>query len=347
MDKPKLALALAVARGNEQQLVSCFALLTDRHDREADIRDNSTLLARWSNEHIALLEPAIKKYGKTVSERPERIRSALFVGTRVGGLGVLMDIKDMALLVQEQELTWTAINEAAQELHDQELIDVASKCKEETSKQLAWLKTRFKETAAQALTVMADPGAEMRASVPKHLSFVALPDPVWGPLAVALMTLAVGVPAVLAGFQPWLIPSLGPTAFLQVAMPAQPSSRLYNVVVGHVGGLIAGFVGVWLFNAWNDPVVLQDHQLTVGRLGAATVAMALSMGLGILMRASHPPAAATVLIVALGSMKDQNAVIAFLIGLAIVAVVGEVVRRVRLGQPSWGRAKVEQRTASG
>jgi len=93
--------------------------------------------------------------------------------------------------------------------------------------------------------------------------------------------------------------------------------------------------------------VLTAHELTPARLGAATVALALTMLLGILMRASHPPAAATTLIVALGSMKEPQAVLAFFIGLAILAVVGEVVRRLRLGQPSWGRTKAQQRAASG
>lgn len=342
----KVGLALAVARGTEEQLASSFAFLADRHDREADIRDQATLMAAWSRAHVARLRPFEEKYGKTVSERPERIRSALFAGTRMGGLGLLMDIKDATLLVTEQELTYTALVEAGQEVRDNELLDTVHELHEETTRQLNWLKTRFKQTAAQALTVDAAPVAEARASMPKHLTVTALPDPVWAPIAVALLTLAVGVPALLFGMQPWLLPSLGPTAFLQVMFPALPGSRLYNAIVGHAGGLICGFIGVALFNAWNDPAVLTDHQLTVGRLGAATVAMALSILVGILLRASHPPAAATVLLVALGSLKDQQQIVAFAIGLLIISVVGELVRRLRLGEWSWGRAKVKQREAA-
>jgi len=347
MASPKIALVLATARGNEQQLVSVFALMADRHQREADIRDESTMMANWSKQHLELLAPFVEKYGRTVSERPERLRSVLLSGTRMGGIGTLMDLKDVTLLIQEQALTWTALNEAAQALRDAELLDVVKRCSEETERQLEWFKGRFKQMAAQAIVIDADPMLETRGSLPKHLSAVALPDPVWAPVAVVVLTLAVGVPAILAGLQPWLLPSLGPTAFLQAMMPAQPSSRMYNVVVGHVGGLVSGFFAVWLFNVWNDPVVLTDHKLTVGRLAASTLAMALSMLVGILARGSHPPAAATVLLITLGSMKDQQQVIAFAIGLIIVAVVGEIVRRLRLGEWSWGRGKVAQRTASG
>jgi len=112
MASPKIALVLATARGNEEQLVSVFALMADRHQRTADIRDESTMMATWSKEHIELLAPLAEKYGKTVSERPERLRSALLSGTRMGGLGELMDLKDVALLLQEQALTWTALSEA-------------------------------------------------------------------------------------------------------------------------------------------------------------------------------------------------------------------------------------------
>src|SRR5437868_10932540 len=98
---PKVALALAIARGTDQQLAQAFALLADRHSREADVRDEGTLMAGWSAKHVAALQPAIQKYGKTVSERPELLRAALLSGTRVGAFGLLLDLKDMALLVQE------------------------------------------------------------------------------------------------------------------------------------------------------------------------------------------------------------------------------------------------------
>src|SRR3954447_1089063 len=132
----KMGLALAVAVGNEQQLVSVFSLMADRHSREADIRDQSTLMAMWSQQHIDQLKPFSEKYGRTVSERPERLRSALLSGTRTGGLGLLMDLKDVALLVNEQELSYTALTEASSEVRDEELLEIVKKCAEESNRQL-------------------------------------------------------------------------------------------------------------------------------------------------------------------------------------------------------------------
>jgi CBS-domain-containing membrane protein len=136
----------------------------------------------------------------------------------------------------------------------------------------------------------------------------------------------------------WL-PSLDPTAYLQAENPAHPSVKFYNVFVGHLSGVIAGFAGVFLFNAMNDPVVLVDHQLTVGRLGAAVVALALTLLIDLLLKASHPPAGATTLLVALGSIKTVNDVLNLVAGVLIIALLGELARRIRLG--SYSRLEVE------
>jgi hypothetical protein len=344
---PKVAFTLAVLRGTERQLADAFALLADKHSRDAAIRDMATLMSAWSARHVESLEPFVKRYGKGASERPERLRSALFAGTRIGGLGLLQDMQDISLLVTEAELVWTELKEAASALRDSEMLDAIGKATEENSRQLQWVKTMVKELSAEALTITADPMAEVRASIPNQLSVVALPDPIWSPIAVALLTLAVGVPALLFGMQPWLLPSLGPTAFLQTALPAHPTARLYNVLVGHAGGVVAALIGLWVFNAWNEPVVLVDQKLTALRLGASMIALLLSMLTGILLRASHPPAAATVLLITLGSMKTQEQLIALAIGVVIIGVAGELVRRLRLGEPSWGRVKAEARSSTG
>src|ERR671920_1601093 len=117
-----------------------------------------------------------------------------------------------------------------------------------------------------------------------------------------VLILVTGAIALLAG-RPWLLPSLGPSAVLAGEMPAHPVARTWNTTVGHAGGLLAGFAGVLLAGAMNDPVVLVDHVLTPGRVLASVIAIALTVLAGALLRASHPPAAATTLLVSLGSIR--------------------------------------------
>lgn len=154
-------------------------------------------------------------------------------------------------------------------------------------------------------------------------------DLIWGPLAVGSLLGAVGLIGLVAG-QPWLFPSLGPTAFLQAEGPDKPSARFYNTVVGHLVGLAAGIAAVSVLGAASAPSVMATQVLAPVRVGAAVLAAALTMvGLS-LLRASHPPAAATMLLVALGGLEPTwRASGAVAIGAVILATLGEGVRYVR------------------
>ena len=165
-------------------------------------------------------------------------------------------------------------------------------------------------------------------SRPKYPTPAAITDQVWAPLMSGLLTLIVGGLSLLAGMV-WLFPSLGPTIYLQTQRPADPSSRFLNIVLGHLLGLAAGFAGVFLFSAFNDPVTLQTKELTAGRLGAAVVALALTLLLTLLLKAHHPPAGATTLLTALGSIQTAQDAINLMIGVLIIAIAGEFIRKTR------------------
>jgi hypothetical protein len=157
----------------------------------------------------------------------------------------------------------------------------------------------------------------------------AIPDAVWTPLAVATLTLIPGLVGLATG-RILLFPSLGPTALLQAHTPEHPSARPYNVIVSHLAALGAGFAAVTAFGLATAPSVFEAGRLSPERLGAAVVAAALAVLIELLLRASHPPAASTTLLVALGSFKptvrDATAVV---LGVLIVAAAGELVRRAR------------------
>jgi len=163
----------------------------------------------------------------------------------------------------------------------------------------------------------------------EHGRRVAVPEWIWAPLSVGGLLLAVGLIGLGAG-QPWLFPSLGPTAFLQAEEPEKAASRFYNTVVGHLVGLVAGVVAVLLLTDAGTPSVLGDKILVPARVWAAVLSGVLTMlGLSFL-KASHPPAAATMLLVALGGIEPTwwgaGMVLA---GVLIVAVLGEGVRFLR------------------
>ncbi len=92
-----------------------------------------------------------------------------------------------------------------------------------------------------------------------------IPDIVWAPLVAAFLMLIPGLIGLLA-HQPWLFPSLGPTAFLQAEQPEQPTARFYNTVVGHLHGLVAGILAVLILGASTAPAVLATGKLTPVRV---------------------------------------------------------------------------------
>ena len=143
-----------------------------------------------------------------------------------------------------------------------------------------------------------------------------------------VLILITGAVALFAG-RPWLLPSLGPTAVLVGEMPAHPVSRPWNTIVGHLGAVVAGFTGVLLTGAMNEPVVLVDHVITLPRVLASVIAILLTVLVGGLLRASHPPAAATTLLVSLGSLRTLDDAANLAIGVVILAIAGAVLRDVR------------------
>ncbi len=156
-----------------------------------------------------------------------------------------------------------------------------------------------------------------------------VPDAAWGPIAVGAELLAVGLVGLAAG-QPWLFPSLGPTAFLHAERPDHVSSRAYNTVVGHLVGLDAGVAAVLGLGATGAPSVLGSKELVGIRVAAAVIAAALAMlGLSVL-KASHPPASATTLRVALGGFEPTWRTVGIVVaGVVLAATIGESVRFLR------------------
>jgi hypothetical protein len=340
-NKMHIAKFLGTARDGEQELSGALLMLSDRYQREAEMRDQCKVFAAWSRSHVEMLKPLIERYGEDSSADPDRLHGVLFHGARVGGVGLVRDLQDASALATHVRLAWTALYQSARVIHDKDLEDVANRCGLEVDRQIAWFCTLLKHASPQALTVPAEKESELPASLVKPPVPPGLPEAVWGPGAVAISMLTVGLIGFLAG-QPWLIPSLGPTAYLQAENPGQPTSRFYNTVVGHLVGLVAGFAAVAMLDAWNAPAVLTDKQLVLVRVFAAVIAMVLTIGLGPVLRASHPPAAATTLLVALGSLKTLNDAINVMIGVLIVALVGELLRRVRLGEMRFDPKKQAQ-----
>ncbi len=319
---------LGIALSGETQLQDAFRTLADKHSSNPEVKDACERFGQWCQGHIVGLQRESKRLGAANSVDPERVRGALFHGVRVGGLGLLRDLHDLSLLVQQVYASYLTLIQAAKALRDSELLDAVTTYCSETDEQAKWVETQIKVGAAQALTVPPNMADAVKASLPKRPSTPALPDAVWAPLASGMLMLVVGLIGWGVG-RPWLFPALGPTAYLQGEMPANPVARWYNTVVGHLVGLLAGFAAIAITQA-HGPAVLTSHVLTLDRVFAAAIALALTMLVCLLLKASHPPAGATTLLVALGAFRTFDDAMNVMAGAVIIALAGEAIRLLRL-----------------
>lgn len=167
-------------------------------------------------------------------------------------------------------------------------------------------------------------------SPPKWLlNLAAIPDVVWSPVVSCILMAIPGILGVVSG-QIWLFPSLGPTAFLQAQAPDLPMSRLYNTIAGHFIGIIAGYISIFILGLNGSDATFVIHYLTAGRMWASVIAVTLTLAGQIPVRATHAPAAATTLLISLGGFtKKWTDIVDLVVGIIIVAVIGELFRWLR------------------
>jgi hypothetical protein len=148
-----LAHYLGLLHRAQLNLAEAFRQVADAHGDEPDVDHLCRHQAERSDQHAALLEPFARRYAEEAPEEPDRLHSELFRGTRTGGIGLLRDLQDLYLMAAECDVCWTVVRQAAHGARDRDLLAVVTACEGETALQLAWLLTRMKQAAPQALVV--------------------------------------------------------------------------------------------------------------------------------------------------------------------------------------------------
>ncbi len=148
-------------------------------------------------------------------------------------------------------------------------------------------------------------------------------------LEVAFVTAVVGMLGLAAG-QPWLFPSLGPTAFVQAQSPRGETARPWNASVGHACAVASGLVSTAVVGASRAPGVLATGHLSGSRVAAAVLAVILTVLFTEALRARHAPAIATALLFAEGSYRSTpHDALLVAIGVAMTLALGEGSRGLR------------------
>ena len=151
-----------------------------------------------------------------------------------------------------------------------------------------------------------------------------------GCLSIALMSLLA-----LATHEPFIFPSLGPTAFLFFYTPLAPAASPRNAVIGHLIRAGAGLASLYLFGLQDAGPALAVG-VTASRCGAAALSLGLTAGLMVLLRAPHPPAGATTLIVSLGILTAPHQLAILMVAVVLLTLQAFVINRLAgLPYPLW------------
>ena len=152
----QLSIYISLVDRAELALADSFRVVAQAQASHPDIYFTCQTLATMSDDHRSRLEPVVARYGERSEgpgSEPERLHAEAIATARTGPVGLLRDLQDLHLLANLVLTSWTVIQQAAQGLRDEELVGVASGSSGETSRQLAWLTTRMKSVAPQALIV--------------------------------------------------------------------------------------------------------------------------------------------------------------------------------------------------
>ena len=149
--------------------------------------------------------------------------------------------------------------------------------------------------------------------------------------------LSIGLMSALAVIthSPFVFPSLDPTAFLFFYTPTAPSASPRNTLIGHAVGAGAGYLSLVVTG-----LTMAGPALAVGvtwtRVIAAALSLGLTAGVMVLLRAPHPPAGATTLIVSLGLLTQPWQLILLMGAVVLLTLQAFAINRLAgIPYPFW------------
>ncbi len=184
-----------------------------------------------------------------------------------------------------------------------------------------------KEIRAESKSGQQEAEADLRSKESREV-LMKRRETIVAPLCEAALILVAGLAALVA-HRPLFFASLGPTAYELVETPDRPSARPYNVIVGHLIGVLCGFAALGITHAWSVPAV-STSSISMQRVGAAALASLLTVLGTLLARAQQPAALSTTLLVATGAMQRAQDGVSIMLAILLLTAVGEPLRHWRL-----------------
>lgn len=151
----------------------------------------------------------------------------------------------------------------------------------------------------------------------------------------SFVTIALLTSVALLTHNPFVFPSLGPTAYLFFFSPLAEASAPRNAIYGHAIGLACGFFAFYVTGMHPFDQGAGGH-VYLPRILASALALALTGAVKVLSNVNHPPAGATTMIVSLGILAKPQylPVIEIAVGLLVLQAFA-INRLAGLPYPAW------------
>ena len=149
------------------------------------------------------------------------------------------------------------------------------------------------------------------------------------------ITIALLAAVAMISRTPFVFPSLGPTAFLFFFTPRAPAASPRHTIYGHAIGIACGYGALCLFGLQQAPPAMAAG-MSAARIAAAALSLASTGALMILLKAAHPPAGATTLIISLGMVTRPLHLLVIEIAVAILTLQAIAINRLAgVDYPLW------------
>ena len=148
----------------------------------------------------------------------------------------------------------------------------------------------------------------------------------------SLLTIALSGILAWALDEPLVFPSLGATAFLFFETPMAEVASIRNTLIGHAVAAAVAFVWLSVFGLVGDPSAI-DTGFTAERVACVALSLACTGGFLRLLRAAHPPAGATTVIVSIGLLTTVGELAILMAGVVVLSAAAWSLNRA-LGVPA-------------
>jgi len=156
--------------------------------------------------------------------------------------------------------------------------------------------------------------------------------------------ITIGLLALLAlvSRNPFVFPSLGPTAYLLFFSPLAKTCSPRNTIFGHAIGIICGYAAFVVTGAGAVPFGVHPG-IFWPRILAAALSLSATGAFMVLFEVSHPPAGATTLIISLGIISKPRELVIIEVAVFLLVAQALVINRLAgLPYPLWNAAAPTQ-----